>query len=169
MAVWLRTLPSSVAKGCQKRIGEQSRCRPYIAHDTARVQAGGDSHSGRSMKLAVPVIGQATDEIIDKGRRIAGHLFEASVADIEFAAGRFRVAGTDREIGIFDIAAAAAHRTDLPPELQGPLAAISDLTLPVASFPYGTQICETRSIPRPVPSTSSATPPSTMSDARSTR
>ena len=114
----------------------------YIAHDTARVRAGGGSHSGRSMKLAVPVIGQATDDIIDKGRRIAGHLFEASVADIEFGAGVFRVAGTDQEIGLFDIAAAAAHRTDVPPELQGPLAAISDQTLPVASFPYGTQVCE---------------------------
>jgi aerobic carbon-monoxide dehydrogenase large subunit len=114
----------------------------YIAHDTARVQAGGGSHSGRSMKLAVPVIGQATDEIIDKGRRIAGHLFEASVADVEFAAGHFRVAGTDREVGIFDIAAAAARRTDLPAELQGPLAAVSDQTLPIASFPYGTQVCE---------------------------
>ena len=113
----------------------------YIAHDTARVRAGGGSHSGRSMKLAVPVIGQATDEIIDKGRRVAGHLFEADVADIEFDAGRFRVAGTDREIGIFEIAA-AARRTDLPLELQGPLAAISDQTLPVASFPYGTQVCE---------------------------
>jgi aerobic carbon-monoxide dehydrogenase large subunit len=114
----------------------------YIAHDTARVRAGGGSHSGRSMKLAVPVIGQAVDEIIDKGRRIAGHLFEASVADIEFGPGRFRVAGTDRELGIFEIAAAAASRTDLPPELQGPLFAISDQTLPVASFPYGTQVCE---------------------------
>ncbi|MBO0736906.1 MAG: xanthine dehydrogenase family protein molybdopterin-binding subunit [Alphaproteobacteria bacterium] len=113
----------------------------YIAHDTARVRAGGGSHSGRSMKLAVPVIGQATDEIIDKGRRVAGHLFEADVADIEFDAGRFRVAGTDREIGIFEIAAAAC-RTDLPLELQGPLAAISDQTLPVASFPYGAQVCE---------------------------
>jgi aerobic carbon-monoxide dehydrogenase large subunit len=114
----------------------------YVAHDTARVRAGGGSHSGRSMKLAVPVIGEATDEIIEKGRRIAGHLFEASLADIEFAAGRFRVAGTDREIGIFEIAAAAARRIDLPAELQGPLAAVSDQTLPVASFPYGTQICE---------------------------
>jgi aerobic carbon-monoxide dehydrogenase large subunit len=55
------------------------------------------------------VIGQATDEIIDKGCRIAGHLFQANVADIEFDAGRLRVAGTDREIGIFDIAAAAAR------------------------------------------------------------
>jgi carbon-monoxide dehydrogenase large subunit len=114
----------------------------YIAHDTARVRAGGGSHSGRSMKLAVPVIGQAADEIINKGRRIAGHLFEASVVDIEFSAGRFRVAGTDREVGIFDIAAAAACCADLPPELRGPLAAISDQTLPVASFPYGTQVCE---------------------------
>jgi carbon-monoxide dehydrogenase large subunit len=113
----------------------------YVAHDTARVVAGGGSHSGRSMKLAVSVIGQATDDIIAKGREIAAHLFEASVADIEFAAGRFRVAGTDREISIFEVAAAAS-RSDLPPALQGPLAAISDQTLPVASFPYGTQICE---------------------------
>jgi aerobic carbon-monoxide dehydrogenase large subunit len=114
----------------------------YIAHDTARVAAGGGSHSGRSMKMAVSVIGQATDDIIDRGRRIAGHLFEANVADIEFSAGRFRVAGTDRDIGIFDVAAAAVQRNDLPVELQGPLAATSDQTLPVASFPYGTQVCE---------------------------
>ncbi|HTV87708.1 MAG TPA: xanthine dehydrogenase family protein molybdopterin-binding subunit [Stellaceae bacterium] len=114
----------------------------YVAHDTLRVQAGGGSHSGRSMKMAVSVIGQATDDIIAKGRVIAGHLFEANVADIEFAAGRFRVAGTDREIGLFDVAAAALNRADLPAELQGTLAATSDQTLPVASFPYGTQICE---------------------------
>ena len=114
----------------------------YVAHDTARVAAGGGSHSGRSMKLAVTIVGQATDDIIDKGRRIAGHLFEASVADIEFERGRFRVTGTDREIGIFEVAKAAATRTDLPAELQGPLAAVSDQTLPVASFPYGTQVCE---------------------------
>jgi carbon-monoxide dehydrogenase large subunit len=114
----------------------------YVAHDTDRVQAGGGSHSGRSMKLATTIIGQATDEIIAKGRKIAGFLFEAGEPDIEFARGRFRVAGTDREIGLFEVAAAAATRTDLPPELQGPLAGISDQILPVASFPYGTQICE---------------------------
>jgi carbon-monoxide dehydrogenase large subunit len=114
----------------------------YVAHDTDRVQAGGGSHSGRSMKLAATIIGQATGEIIAKGRKIAGFLFEAGEPDIEFARGRFRVAGTDREIGLFEVAAAAVTRTDLPPELQGPLAGISDQILPVASFPYGTQICE---------------------------
>jgi len=94
------------------------------------------------MKLATTIIGQATDDIIDKGRKIASFLFEAGEVDIEFERGHFRVAGTDREMGIFEVAATAATRTDLPPKLQGPLAGISDQTLPVASFPYGTQICE---------------------------
>ena len=113
----------------------------YVAHDTDRVAAGGGSHSGRSMKLATTIIGKATDDIIDKGRKIAGFLFETSEADIEFAAGRFRVAGTDREIGIFEVAG-RRHAQGPAGGFAGPLAAISDQTLPVASFPYGTQVCE---------------------------
>jgi carbon-monoxide dehydrogenase large subunit len=114
----------------------------YVAHDTARVAAGGGSHSGRSMKLAATIVGQATDDIVANGRKIAAHLLEASEADIEFAEGRYRIAGTDRGLGLFEIAKAAATRSDLPADLQGQLAAVSDQTLPVASFPYGTQICE---------------------------
>jgi carbon-monoxide dehydrogenase large subunit len=94
------------------------------------------------MKMATIVVGKATDDIIDKGRKIASHLLEAGEVDIEFDRGRFRVAGTDRELGIFEVAKAAATRKDLPADLQGPLGAISDQTLPLASFPYGTQICE---------------------------
>jgi len=114
----------------------------YVAHDTARVKAGGGSHSGRSMKLAATIVGKATREIIDRGRRIAGFLLETGEADIEFTAGRYHVAGTDREIGLFEVAAAALAREDLPDDLQGPLLGIGDETLPVASFPYGTHVCE---------------------------
>jgi aerobic carbon-monoxide dehydrogenase large subunit len=114
----------------------------YLAHDTARVHAGGGSHSGRSMKLASTIIGKATDDIIDRGRKIASFLLETGEVDIEFERGRYRIVGTDREIGIFEVAAAAVARKDLPEDLQGPLAGISDQTLPVASFPYGTQVCE---------------------------
>src|SRR5437660_1998730 len=53
----------------------------YVAHDTARVAAGGGSHSGRSMKLAATIIGKATDDIIDKGRKIAGFLLETGEID----------------------------------------------------------------------------------------
>ena len=114
----------------------------FVAHDTDRVQAGGGSHSGRSMKMATLVVGKATDDIIDRGRKIAAHLFEASEPDIEFSRGVFRIAGTNRELGIFDIARAAATRKDLPDELQGTLAAVSDQVVHVASFPYGAQVCE---------------------------
>jgi carbon-monoxide dehydrogenase large subunit len=114
----------------------------YVAHDTARVQVGGGSHSGRSMKLATSIIGQATDDIVDHGRKIASFLLETGEPDIEFSQGRFRVAGTDRDTGLFEVAAAAASRQDLPQELRRPLTAISDQTLAVASFPYGTQVCE---------------------------
>jgi aerobic carbon-monoxide dehydrogenase large subunit len=114
----------------------------YVAHDTARVTAGGGSHSGRSMKLAATIIGKATREIIDKGRRIAAFLLEVGEADITFESGGYRVAGTDRTIDLFAVAGAAAERSDLPQELQGSLMAISDETQPVASFPYGTQVCE---------------------------
>ena len=69
-------------------------------------------------------------------------LLEAGEADIEFDHGRFRVVGTDRAIGLFDVAQAAATRRDLPEALQGTLGAVSDQTLPVASFPYGAQVCE---------------------------
>ncbi|HEX5321103.1 MAG TPA: xanthine dehydrogenase family protein molybdopterin-binding subunit [Stellaceae bacterium] len=102
----------------------------YVAHDTARVAAGGGSHSGRSMKLATTIIGQATDDIVAQGKAAAARILETAEADIEFDAGRFRVAGTDREIGIFEIAR------------ETRLFAISDQILPVASFPYGTQVCE---------------------------
>src|SRR5262249_27558584 len=114
----------------------------YVAHDTARVAAGGGSHSGRSMKLAATIVGQATDDIIAKGRKIAGPLLETAEADIEFVQVRVQITGTAREIGLFAVAQAAATRSDLPAELRGRFAAVSDQTLPVASFPYGTQICE---------------------------
>ena len=114
----------------------------FVAHDTDRVVGGGGSHSGRSMKMAGIVVPKAADEIIDKGRRIAAHLLEAGEADIEFERGTFRVAGTDRDVGIFAVARAAATRQDLPAELQGALGAIADETIRVPSFPYGTQVCE---------------------------
>ena len=133
---------TSFAQLVTEWLGVPFECIDYVAHDTLRVAAGGGSHSGRSMKLAATIVGEATDEIIAKGRRIASFLLETGEVDIEFSGGRYRVAGTDREIGIFEIAAAAAAREDLPSELKGPLAGICDQTLPVASFPYGTQVCE---------------------------
>jgi carbon-monoxide dehydrogenase large subunit len=68
-------------------------------------------------------------------------LLEASAADIEFSARRFRVKGTDRSVDLFE-AARAAQRADAPESCRGPLDGLSDEDLPLPSFPYGTAVCE---------------------------
>ena len=113
-----------------------------VTGDTDRVSVGGGSHSGRALRLASIVMLNASRDIIAKGLQIASHLLEAAPADLEFVNGRFRVKGTDRTLGIFEVAAEALRRNDLPDELRGPLAAESDETNNLASFPYGCHVCE---------------------------
>jgi aerobic carbon-monoxide dehydrogenase large subunit len=113
-----------------------------VTGDTDRVSVGGGSHSGRALRLGSIVMLRASDEIIAKGMRIASHVLEVGAADLEFAAGRFTVKGTDRSIGIFEVAAAAAQRNDLPDDLRGKLDAIGDETVTLAAFPYGCHVCE---------------------------
>jgi carbon-monoxide dehydrogenase large subunit len=84
----------------------------------------------------------ASLEIIEKATRIASHVLEVDRSDLVFSDARFTVAGTDRGVGLFDIATAALTRNDLPEDLAGALAAISDKTISEASFPYGTHVCE---------------------------
>jgi len=101
-----------------------------IQGDTDIVSEGGGSHSGRSMRFASVVLGKVAEGIVAKGAQIAARLLEVAPADVEFRAGRFSVKGTDRSIGIFEVAA------------REPLAAAHTETLRVAGFPYGSQVCE---------------------------
>jgi aerobic carbon-monoxide dehydrogenase large subunit len=133
---------TSFAQLITEWLGVPATSLRLVMGDTDRLVTGGGSHSGRSMRLAAIVVRKAADDIIAKGLRIAGHLLEASASDIEFTAGRFRVTGTDRALGLFEIAAAAQERNDLPKELRGALAGISDETVADASFPYGSHVCE---------------------------
>ena len=110
--------------------------------DTDIVKEGGGSHSARSMRLAGIVMGNASDAIVEKGKKIAAHMLETAEDDIAFANGRFTVKGTDRSIGIFDAAKAAENHKALPEELRGPLAATTDETIRQLGFPYGAHVCE---------------------------
>jgi carbon-monoxide dehydrogenase large subunit len=123
-------------------LGVPFDCVNLIQGDTDIVPVGGGSHSGRSMRLAGIVIGNASDALIAKAKRIAAHVLEAAEHDIEFTRGNFLVKGTDRSIGIFDVAREALGRNDLVGELSGPLAAESDETVTVGGYPYGSHVCE---------------------------
>ncbi len=113
-----------------------------VTGDTDRVSVGGGAHSGRALRLGSIVMLNASNAIIEKGLRIAGHVLEAATADLEFSGGEFRVKGTDRAIGIFEVARVTLSRADLPEELRGPLQAESDETVNLAAFPYGCHVCE---------------------------
>jgi carbon-monoxide dehydrogenase large subunit len=112
-----------------------------VTGDTDVTVVGGGAHSARALRLAAVVMAKASDQIVDKGRRIAAWLLEAAPADVEFAGRRFTVKGTDRSVDLFD-AAAGALRPDAPAECRGPLDGTSDETMPQPSFPYGTAVCE---------------------------
>ncbi len=112
-----------------------------VTGDTDRVQAGGGSASARSMRLGSWVIAKAADEIVEKGRRIAGAMLEAAEEDIEFAQQRFVVKGTDRAVGLFEVAGAALGDR-VPADLRGPLKGISDETMSIPSYAYTSAVCE---------------------------
>jgi aerobic carbon-monoxide dehydrogenase large subunit len=72
--------------------------------------------------------------VIEKGRRVASRLLEAAEADIDYAAGQFRIAGTDRAVSLFAVADAAKASGE-------PLDSKARIEVP-QSFPNGCHICE---------------------------
>ena len=72
--------------------------------DSDELLAGGGTGGSRSMYASGTAIVEGADEVIKKGKQIAGFVLEASAGDIEFGDGRFTIAGTDRSIGIMELA-----------------------------------------------------------------
>jgi carbon-monoxide dehydrogenase large subunit len=109
--------------------------------DTDIIPIGGGTHSDRSMRLSGAVMVWSSEQIIDKGKEIAAHLLEAAIEDITFSAGTFTVAGTDRRMGIFDVAR-AAEGGDVPEALAGPLNGKYHLDRRLPAYPAGCAVCE---------------------------
>lgn len=103
--------------------------------DTREIETGSGTGGSRSMTLGGHAVADASGKAIAKARPIAGELLETAASDIEFIEGYFVVAGTDRRISLFEVAAAAAKRGD-------PLAVDGKREQPDATFPNGCHICE---------------------------
>jgi carbon-monoxide dehydrogenase large subunit len=73
--------------------------------DSDELIAGGGTGGSKSIMASGAAIVEASDLVIEKGRQAAAHVMETAVADIEFDSGVFTVAGTDRSIGIMELAA----------------------------------------------------------------
>src|SRR5262249_30932332 len=121
---------------------------PPLTRGTHAPRGRRGAPSPPALLLAAIVVAKAADQIVEKGARIAAWLLEAARADIEFAAPRFRVKGTDRSVHLFEVAA-ASQRDRAPDDCRGPLDGLSDETLPQPSFPYGTAVCGGEGDPDP--------------------
>jgi carbon-monoxide dehydrogenase large subunit len=75
--------------------------------DTAKIPFGMGTYGSRSLAVGGSAMVKAMDKIIAKGKKIAAHLMEASVEDIEFKDGKFSVAGTDKSKALAEISLAA--------------------------------------------------------------
>ncbi len=114
----------------------------FIDGDTDRVAFGMGSNGSRSMVAGGGALTLAADKVIDKGKRLAAHLMETAVADIEFADARFTVAGTDRSLTLKEVARASFQPPRLPPGMEPGLIEHATYAPERATYPNGCHVCE---------------------------
>jgi len=115
-----------------------------IVHgDTAKIPFGMGTYGSRSLAVGGSAMVKAADKIIAKGKKIAAFLMEASVEDIEFKDGTFRVAGTDKSKTIGEIAFCAYVPHNYPiEELEPGLDETAFYDPKNFTYPGGCHICE---------------------------
>jgi len=115
-----------------------------IVHgDTAKIPFGMGTYGSRSLAVGGSAMVKAMDKIIAKGKKIAAHLMEASVEDIEFANGNFSVAGTDKVKTLGEIALTAYVPHNYPiEEIEPGLDETAFYDPKNFTFPGGCHVCE---------------------------
>lgn len=117
------------------RIGVPNALIRLCQGDTDRIVAGGGHGSSRATYMGGTAIWWAAEEIIAKGMRLAAQVLEAAEADIVFADGRFVMVGTDRSVGLLELAPIAR-------EAGTPLDSFHAWTRAAMTFPNGAHVAE---------------------------
>jgi carbon-monoxide dehydrogenase large subunit len=125
-----------------ERLGIPAERIRFINGDTDIVTHGRGTIGSRSMMAAGGALVGAAERIIARGKKIAAHFLEAAEADIEFSEGQFRIAGTDRGIGIEALARRSYIPGQLPLQEELGLSALLIRRPGDATFPNGCHIAE---------------------------
>ncbi|MDP6343088.1 MAG: xanthine dehydrogenase family protein molybdopterin-binding subunit [Alphaproteobacteria bacterium] len=115
--------------------------------DSDELLVGGGTGGSRSIMASGAAIVAAAEAVVDKARHLAGHLLETASEDVVFKidaarGGQLKVAGTDRVIGLLDLAEQSRQLDDLPDELAGGLDVALAIDTPPSSYPNGVHVCE---------------------------
>lgn len=113
-----------------------------IQGDSNVVPLGSGSGGSRSAMNSGSYVVEASKEVIEKGKIAASHVLEAAVADIEFSRGRFAIAGTDRAIGVIELAARLRAGLKLPEGAPDTLDTTHIGKGVPATYPNGAHVCE---------------------------
>ena len=95
---------SAFAQVLTEKLGVPFHKIKLIQGDSDLLIAGGGTGGSKSIMASGAAIVEASDKVIDKGKQIAGVALEASPVDIEFKLGQFTIVGTDRGVGIMELA-----------------------------------------------------------------
>ncbi len=134
---------TTMAQIVSDRLGVPIENVEVVEGDTDKATMGMGTFGSRSTSVGGSALVKAADKIIDKAKKIAAHMLEASVEDIEFNSGTFQVAGTDKSIGIAEVAFAAYVPHNYPlEELEPGLDETAFFDPLNFNFPYATYICE---------------------------
>ncbi|MEC9346320.1 MAG: xanthine dehydrogenase family protein molybdopterin-binding subunit [Pseudomonadota bacterium] len=102
----------------------------------------GFTGGSKSIPVGGASVSIAADKVLEKGRKIAAQVLEAAEVDLEYADGRFAIAGTDRAVDLFDLAKLSLDPANLPTGEEPGLDAAHDHTNTAPTFPNGCHICE---------------------------
>jgi carbon-monoxide dehydrogenase large subunit len=124
------------------RLGVDPDRIKFIQGDTDAVAFGMGTGGSRSTTMSGGAIVMVADKVIAKGKKLAAHMLEAAEVDIEFKDGRFAIAGTDRGVGIHDVAKTAFELGKLPKGMEPGLYETATYRAHSGNFPNGAHVCE---------------------------
>jgi carbon-monoxide dehydrogenase large subunit len=109
--------------------------------DTLGAPFGYGSYGSRSGAVGGTAVVKAADKVRDKARKVAAHLLEASVEDIEVEGDRYFVRGSpDRAKTLSEVAFAADLGFELPEGMEPFLDETAYWDTPNCTWPFGTHI-----------------------------
>jgi carbon-monoxide dehydrogenase large subunit len=114
----------------------------FIQGDTNEVPIGRGTYGSRSMMVGGNALRDAANKIIEKAKPMAARMLEASAGDLEFKDGQFKIVGTDKAIGLTNVAKAFYAPVFLPKELGVGLEAAGSFAAEPPCYPNGCHTCE---------------------------
>jgi carbon-monoxide dehydrogenase large subunit len=128
-----------------ENLGVENERVNVIIGDTDLVWNGtpdGRTSGSRGMPIGGVACERAALTLIENGKRIAADVLEASATDIDFAEGEFSVVGTDRRVGLAQVAEAAKDPKYTADGEEPGLSGNGEFTTGLPNFPNGCYVCE---------------------------